>query len=163
MKKISVVLLSIFMFIFCFSGCEKAKETAKDEPKDVIKQEETTNTKPEEIPDGVTYTLLVNDTEITKNTVSVPAGDVVVSLKETIGNDVATKQVEGDFLSTAINKTILNIDYPTEETSRDGTVVTAYEYHLKEVPTGQIIHVTITKELQDKLALESDIIEICCE
>lgn len=110
--------------------------------------------------EGVEYTLTVNDIPITENTVYIPAGDQLLALTERISNDVAYKKEEGNYLSTPINKAILDIDYPYTEDGRDGTVVTSYECHLKDVPAGKTVRVTITKELQERLGLSSDVVKI---
>lgn len=112
---------------------------------------------------SVVYTLMLNDEPINSNTVYTKAGDVVFSLKVEIGEDVSYKRVEGDFLSTNIHDAILDIDYPGEKDGRDGTVVSTYDYHMKQVPSGKVIHVTITEELQQRLGLESDVVEIHCK
>lgn len=110
--------------------------------------------------DGVKYILTVNDLEITDNKVYIPSDDLVIALVQKISDDVAYNRVEGNFLSTPMNKTILDIDYPFEESGRDGTVVTSMDYLLKNVPAGTTVCVTITKELQTRLGLESDVVEI---
>ena len=85
--------------------------------------------------------------------------DISIPVK---GYDDKGNEVEGEFLSTELNEAIIDIDYPTEEVWRDGTVVVGYECHMKDVPAGQVIHVTITKELQERLSLDSNVIEINC-
>ncbi|MBR4880600.1 MAG: hypothetical protein IKU19_01625, partial [Clostridia bacterium] len=113
-----------------------------------------------EVVDGVLYTLQVNSKLVTENKVNTCGSVILISLIETLSDDVVNKRTDGAFLSTPINKAILDIDYPYTETGRDGTTVTAYEYHLKDIPVGQTISVTITKELKERLGLESDVIEI---
>ena len=115
------------------------------------------------VTDGVGYILTVNDLEITENKVYLPSGDLLVALSEKISEDVMYKREEGNFLSTPLNKTVLDIDYPYEESGRDGTVITSMDYILKNVPAGTTVRVTITEELKDRLGLESEVIELICK
>lgn len=114
----------------------------------------------DESDEDVKYTLTVNDQNIADNSIYVPAGDVIISLSQRISDKVAYKRVEGNYLSTPINEAIVDIDYSYEESGRDGTTVTSYEYHLKKVPVGRIIHITVTKELQERLGLGDNVIEM---
>lgn len=148
MKRIFLLGLLVLAFSVVGCGTDKVDSVASST---------------EDVSESVTYTLNVNEEAVTENVVSVSNGTVVVSLIEEISDDVVNRVIEGDFLSTEINETILDIDYPAEEVGKDGTTIVSYEYHMKEVPVGQVIHVTITKELQERLGLDSDIIEITCE
>lgn len=110
--------------------------------------------------DGVRYILTVNGNTFDGNKVYVPAGDITLTLIEKISDDVANKKIEGDFLKTPAHKAIVNIDYPHQSTNKDGTTICSYEYSMESVPAGKTVRVTITKELQERLGLSSDVIEI---
>lgn len=117
--------------------------------------------------ESVSYELALrsvgrNGSIITSNQISIPPGDYVLSLAERISDDVVTGKVEGDFLENGIGDSILDIDYPFETNWLDGTVVTAIEYTLSDIPAGQVITITITEELQNRLGLSDDQIVITC-
>ncbi len=113
-----------------------------------------------EAEENVKYTLRVNDNILIGNSVHVPAGDVTFALTETISEDVAYKRVEGNFLNPPAHESVLNVEYPHEYTCKEGATVASYEYLMKNVPSGTTVRITITKELQQRLGLESNVIEI---
>lgn len=104
-----------------------------------------------------------NEVEINSNQITVLPGDLALSLSEKISDDVVNRRVEGDFIEGGIENAIVNIDYPTEQSWLDGTVVVASEYIMSDVQSGQVITVTITEELQERLGLLDDQIVITCK
>lgn len=123
---------------------------------------ETDSTKEDVLYELSLRTMGRNDEKITSNQITVPPGDLVLSLSEEISDDVVNGRVEGNYIDGGIHNAILNIDYPFEQTGRDGTVITASEYIMNDVKSGQEITVTITEELQERLGLPDNEIVITC-
>ena len=174
MKKMK--LAKIFCLVFVVSGllalaaCGQTSQTENMAEDSVQSSETDTSVQSSEMKtteDSVTYELSIrsvgrNEEIITSNEISVPSGDYVLSLSERISDDVVNGTVEGDFIEGGVQNAIVDIDYPYEMSGLDGTVVVAMEYTLSDIPTGQVITVTLSEELQNRLGLPENQIVISC-
>lgn len=147
--------------MFALIGCNQTPQSENSEFSSA--QESTSNSEK-----TVTYELSIrgvgrNEEKIVSDQVTVPPGDYVLSLSEQMSAEVAEKKVEGDFIEGGIESAIVDIDYPYEESRRDGTVVTAAEYSLADIPSGKVVTITITEDFQSRLGLPATQIRLVCE
>lgn len=151
----------VFLLLFALIGCNQTSQSENSELSSTQESSSTSET-------TVTYELSIrgvgrNEEKIVSEQVIVPPGDYVLSLSEEMSTDVAEKKVEGDFIEGGIDNAIVDIDYPYEESRRDGTVVTAAEYSLADIPSGKVVTITITEDLQSRLGLPAAQIRLVCE
>ncbi len=115
--------------------------------------------KDETVYEDMTYTITVNEKTVNTNKLTIPSGDITILVSE-IFPDVPYERINKDSFIPSANGKILSIDYPHGGSIIDGINFSGDEYILDNVPAGTVIHVTISEDLQERLGLEGDVIEI---
>lgn len=144
-----IIIAAFIIAVLCLNAC--AADTDSQVNNGIQSNENAASEK-------VSYSIQADGKDFsTDGTVDVESSDFILSLQETVNDDEASEE---DFLEGNIEDHIVSISYDAEQTRRDGTTVVTAEYSFSEVESGTIIDIEITGDLQEKLGLDTNMLQI---